>query len=231
MTSFALYDLDGTVLHRATFTPFLLFAARCRAPWRVALAPVWIAAMAGYKAGLFSRGALKQFGLDLFLGPKVRESDLAALGEAFAERVVPAWVAPGAARSIVADRAAGRRLVLVTAAMRFYAEPIARRLGFDRVLATGHRAIADAGRCRLDGENCYGAEKVERVAAMLAQGGLAREACHLVFYSDSVSDAPLFDYADEAVLVDTGSRALRFARHRGWRTESFAAFKPRLGAS
>lgn len=221
MTAFALYDLDRTVLRRATFTPFLLFAARRRAPWRLLFAPVWLGAMLGYKAGLFSRGALKQFGLKLFLGARVRESDLKALGEAFAERVAPRWMAPGAARAIEGDRASGKRLVLVTAAMRFYVEPIARRLGFSDVLATGHHPLHQPGLCRIEGENCYGPEKVGRVAAMLGEAGLPRKACRLVFYSDSVSDAPLFDYADEGVLVDAGRSGKARAAQSGWRVASF----------
>lgn len=221
MTAFALYDLDRTVLRRATFTPFLLFAARHRTPWRLLFTPVWLGAMLGYKAGLFSRGALKQFGLELFLGARVRENDLRALGEAFANRVVPRWVGAGAARAIQCDRAAGKRLVLVTAAMRFYVEPIAQRLGFSEVLATGHHPLSQPGRCTIAGENCYGPEKVGRVAAMLGEAGLPREACRIVFYSDSVSDAPLFDYADEAVLVDAGRSGKARAAQSGWRVASF----------
>lgn len=221
MRTFALYDLDRTVLRHASFTPFLLFAARQRAWPRLLLAPAWLAAMAGYKLGLCSRAGLKGFGLRLFLGSQVNENVLQELGEAFADSVVPAWVAPGAARAMGADRAAGRELVLVTAAMGFYAEPIARRLGFAQVLATGHRALDGPGRCELDGENCYGDEKVGRVRAMLADLGLARGECRLVFYSDSVSDAPLFGFSDEAVLVDPGRKGRSHALREGWRTMSF----------
>ena len=221
MRTFALYDLDRTVLRHASFTPFLLFAARRQAPWRLLLTPVWLLVMAGYKLGLCSRAALKQFGLRLFLGSRMTEDGLAGLGEAFADRVVPAWVAPGAARAIEADRAAGRELMLVTAAMHFYAEPIARRLGFAEVLATPHRAIDVAGACLLEGENCYGEEKVARVSAMLAEMGVAREACRLIFYSDSVSDAPMFGHADEAVLVDAGLSGRRRAEREGWRVAPF----------
>lgn len=221
MRTFALYDLDRTVLRHASFTPFLLFAARRNAPWRVLLTSVWLAAMAGYKLGLCSRGALKQFGLRLFLGSRMTEDGLAALGEAFAAQVVPTWVAPGAARAIEADRRAGRELVLVTAAMQFYAGPIARRLGFARVLATPHRALDAAGPCLLEGANCYGEEKVSRVTAMLAETGVARHQCRLIFYSDSVSDAPLFGHADEAVLVDAGRSGRRRAEREGWRVAPF----------
>ncbi|BBC72984.1 haloacid dehalogenase [Altererythrobacter sp. B11] len=222
MTAFALYDLDKTVLRRASFTPFLIFAARRAAPWRVLLLAVWLLAMAAYKVGLCSRGALKGFGLRLFLGGRVTEARLRALGEAFADHVVPGWIAPGAARAMEQDRAEGRELVLVTAAMHFYAEPIARRLGFADILATRHHALDPHGACRIDGENCYGPEKPLRVAAFLAARGLAREACTLRFYSDSASDAPLFDWVDEAVLVDPGPGAARMAAARGWRVARFA---------
>lgn len=221
MRRYALYDLDRTVLRRASFTPFLLFAARLRVPWRLVLAPVWLCAMAAYKAGVGSRRALKQFGLRLFLGKRVAESELSELGEAFADRVVPAWVGPGAARAIESDRRAGRELVLVTAAMHFYAEPIARRLGFAGVLATGHRTLETAGPCLIDGDNCYGEEKVMRVAAMLAEAGETRTGSHLVFYSDSISDAPLFAYVDEAVLVDAGAAGRRRAAREDWRVAEF----------
>lgn len=221
MPTFALYDLDRTVLRRASFTPFLLFAARRRAPLRLVLAPIWLLAMAGYKAGVGSRAGLKQFGLRLFLGGRLREADLAELGEAFADKVVPAWLAPGATRTIEADRAAGHEIALVTAAMAFYAQPIARRLGIGRVLATPHRPIASTGRCVIGGANCYGAEKVARVEAMLEEAGIARDSCRLMFYSDSASDAPLFDYSDDAVLVDAGSAGRRRAAREGWRVAIF----------
>lgn len=221
MRTFALYDLDRTVLRHASFTPFLLFAARRAAPSRLLLAPVWLAAMAGHKAGLYRRGALKQFGLRLFLGSRMTERDLQDLGEAFAQKVAPAWVAPGAAKTIETDRRAGRDLVLVTAAMQFYAAPIARRLGFAQVLATHHRPLDRPGRCFVAGENCYGDEKVERVRAMLAEAGIAREACRIIFYSDSTSDAPLLAFADEGVLVNGSRSGRRRASREGWRAVSF----------
>ena len=222
MPSFALYDLDKTVLRRATFTPFLLFAARRVAPWRVVLLPVWLAAMAGHKAGLYPRGKLKNFGLRLFLGRRLTEATLARLGRAFAETIVPRWIAPGAALAMERDRAAGRQLVLVTAAMDFYAAPTGERLGFADVLATRHAALTREGACRIDGENCYGAQKPQRVAAFLAWRGLRREECHLRFYSDSASDAPLLDSVDEAVLVDADVRGQARARARGWDVAEFA---------
>ena len=61
----AIYDLDNTLTRRATFTPFLIFAARRIAPWRLALLPVWVAMMIGYRAGLYDRTTLKTGGMKL----------------------------------------------------------------------------------------------------------------------------------------------------------------------
>ena len=223
MRCIAIYDLDRTVLRRATFTPFLSFAARKAAPWRMALMPVWIGAMAAYKLGLIERGRLKAFGLRLFLGSSCTATQLDRLGRNFADRILPQWLAPGAALAIERDRADGCRLVLATAAMDFYAAPLAEHLRFDAVLATRTGPLTDAGRVRLDGRNCYDADKVVRMQQWLDHGQIARKDCSIRFYSDSLSDAPLLEWADEAILVNAGPADSRHARDRGWRVERFQA--------
>lgn len=218
----AIYDLDGTVLRRASFTPFLFFAALRHERWRVALAPIWFAAMALYKLRLFSRRALKQFGLRLFLGPWVTADRLESTSLAFVDRTLPGWVGSEAMRTIAADREQGCTLVLATAAMHFYATPMAERLGFDHVIASRSRLpAAGPSVCLIDGENCYGAEKPVRVEALLAQLGWTRSECLIRFYTDSVSDAPLLDWVDEPVLVNAGPRARRTAALRGWALARF----------
>jgi len=216
----AIYDLDGTLLRRATFTPFLIFAAWRRSPWRVLLSPVWIGAMLGYKAGLCSREALKGFGLRLFLGP-VGQAELDDLARSFADRVVPAWIAPGAHDALRRDRTEGRTIVLATAAMAFYADEIARRIGFDHVVATGHHVDSSAI-CRIAGGNCYGPAKVPRIEGLLRDQGLDRTDCDIRFYTDSTSDAPLLDWCDEGVLVNSGPAGRRMAAKHGWRDVRFS---------
>lgn len=221
MQCMAIYDLDRTVLRHATFTPFLLFAARRHAPARLLLLPFWIAAMLTYKLGLLARGTLKQFGLSLFLGTRVTECHLEMLGEAFADKVVPAWVAPGAERAMARDRKEGYELVLATAAMHFYAVPIGRRLGFAEIIATPHVELEEAGCVRIAGSNCFGGEKVARIGAYLAARGAQREECTLRFYSDSVSDAPLLSWVDCGVLVDANRRGKARAAAESWEVTRF----------
>ena len=64
----AIFDLDRTLTKYATYTPFLIFAAFHRAPWRLLLLPVWLVSMIGYGLRVFSRKRLKEIGFLLLVG-------------------------------------------------------------------------------------------------------------------------------------------------------------------
>lgn len=202
MQRIALYDLDRTVTRAPTFTPFLVHMAASGNPLRLLALPLWVLAMLGYKAKLYGRKPLKQFGLALLVGRVVNGPALAPRIAAFVARQLAGNIQPGARAQIAADRAAGVRLVLVTAAPEIYAGGIAEALGFEAVIATRHQRDASGNLLALiEGENNYGGEKVARVAAWLTAQGLARSAVHLTAYTDHASDAPILDFADAGVLV------------------------------
>lgn len=197
----AIYDLDRTVTVKPTFTRFLAFSARRRAVWRLAFAPLWVAALIGYKLKLYPREPMKAFGIRLFIGARFSDTVRMDLAGAFAAAEVAGNIAPGAVRAMAADRAAGASLILLTAAPDIYAPAIAEKLGFDDCIATRHQRADTDWLATIDGRNNYGAEKVRRVEAWLVAQGLNRADCFITAYSDHASDAPIFDFADRAVLV------------------------------
>lgn len=197
----AIYDLDRTITVKPTFTRFLAFAARRRAVWRLAFAPLWVAALIGYKLKLYPREPMKAFGIHLFIGARFSDTVRADLAEAFAAAEVSGNIAPGALRAMAADRAAGATLILLTAAPDIYAPVIAEKLGFDDCIATRHQRVETDWLAAIDGRNNYGEEKVRRVEAWLTEQGLTRADCSITAFSDHASDAPIFDFADRAVLV------------------------------
>lgn len=213
----AIYDMDRTVTRRATYTPFLIYAARRLAPWRLALAPVVVVLMLAYVAGLIDRGRLKEVNYRLLVGRGVPPERLDAVIEGFADHQLATNILPGARASLAADKADGRKLVLATASYRLYAAAIARRLGFDDVIAT-ETQIDDQGWTieRIDGENCYGAAKLAMIQAWLEREGLDRDAVHIRFYSDHVSDAPVHHWSDEAFAANPHDRLVRLAAVEGW---------------
>ena len=215
MTDLAIYDMDRTITRRATYTPFLIHSAKAAAPWRLALAPAVAGSMAGYAAGLIDRARLKEINHRLLLGYARSDAEMKSLVNSFAEATIATNIQPGAIRAIARDRAEGRRLVMATASYALYVDAIAERLGFDDVIATKSVRGAD-GRvmARIDGDNCYGPAKLAMIKEWLATSQV--EPGHVRFYSDHVSDAPAFDWADEAVAVNPSRGLEKLAKQRGW---------------
>ena len=220
MTDFAIYDMDRTVTRRATYTPFLLHCALRRAQWRLLFLPFVIASMLAYAVKLIDRGRLKEINHQLLLGHERHPAELKPLVESFAEAILAGNVRPGARDAIARDKAEGRRVVMATASYRFYAREIAERLGFDECIGTNSiLGLDERVHAKIDGENCYGPAKLKMIEEWLANSGLERG--HVRFYSDHASDAPVFEWADEAVAVNPHDRLARLAKARGWSVEDW----------
>ena len=216
-SALAIYDMDRTITRRATYTPFLIHAAMKLAPWRLALMPFVILSMLAYVAKLIDRGRLKEINYTLLIGRGVAPERLEPVIESFADSQIAENIMPGARASIAADRAAGRRLVMATASYRIYAAAIAQRLGFKDVIAT-ETGLDTQGRiiARIEGSNCYGDSKLAMIQAWLEREGLSREAVHIRFYSDHISDSVVHRWADEPVATNAHDRLVRLAKAEGW---------------
>jgi HAD superfamily phosphoserine phosphatase-like hydrolase len=106
---------------------------------------------------------------------------------------------------------------MATASYRLYVEAIAKRLGFDDVIATD-LSTDSSGHvlARIDGHNCYDAAKLARVKDWMESHGLDRATCHIRAYSDHVSDAPLLSFADEPFATNPHGPLARLAETNGW---------------
>lgn len=217
MKSIALYDLDRTITVAPTFTPFLVHMAARTSGWRLLGFPIWIAAMLGYKLRLYSRGALKRFGLTLLIGHEVQNPRLQGAIDAFVDKQIARNIRPGALRQIEQDRASGMLLVLVTAAPEIYANAIAERLRLSACIATRHVRTAQGNLlAAIDGGNNYGTEKVRRVESWLHQSGIDRHTVTIRAYTDHASDAPILDFADQGVLVGSFAKPSPRWQHADW---------------
>jgi HAD superfamily phosphoserine phosphatase-like hydrolase len=139
---------------------------------------------------------------------------VAALGDA--------ELCPGALAAIERHRAAGDRLVLLSASVDLYVPAIGRRFDFDETLCT---AVAWRGGV-LDGalasENRRGAEKRRCLEALRARHAGVR----VTAYGNARSDFEHFAAADEAVLVNAGAGLRRLGRKNGFRTEEWRNKSP-----
>ena len=224
MSDLAIYDMDRTVTKRPTYTPFLLHCAVRRAPLRLLFLPLVLLSMLAYAVRLIDRARLKEVNHHLLLGRTIHPKELEPLVESFADRQIETNIRPGALRSIARDKEQGRRLVLATASYRLYADAIAKRLGFDDVIGTGSViGLDDHVHAKIAGENCYGPAKMRMIASWVEQSGLRGEHGEVRFYSDHVSDRPVFEWAGEPIAVNPDRKLRRLARKRGWTIENWGS--------
>jgi HAD superfamily hydrolase (TIGR01490 family) len=113
----------------------------------------------------------------------------------------------------------GHVCALVTATARFIAEPFARVLGIENVLAS--EPALDANGCysgELVGPACFREHKRTHVDRWLQGRGLSWEKLERSwFYSDSSHDLALLQVVTEPVAVDPDPQLAAIAAERGWR--------------
>jgi phosphatidylglycerophosphatase C len=190
----AAFDFDGTLSTRDNFLPYLRIVAGTRdlARAMAAAAP----ALAASRRDPAQRDVAKAI---VLRGTLAGRSDayLRRLGARYARLVVARHLAADTVARLEEHRAQGHEIVLVSASLHVYLDPIAELLGADAVLATALELDAD-GRCtgEIAGPNVRGTEKVRRLDSWLA----GREAV-IHAYGDSAGDDELLARADHAVRV------------------------------
>jgi len=127
---------------------------------------------------------------------------------------------PMRTRALVHEhRKVGHLCGLVTATARFIAEPFARVLGIEHLMAT-EPARDERGHFtgELVGPACFREHKRTHVERWLADRGLAWDNVERSwFYSDSSHDLTMLEAVTEPVAVDPDPQLAAIAKERGWR--------------
>ena len=179
-----IYDFDGTLYDGDSTMDFVCFALK-KHPALLRYLPVQgLAFVRHYVLKQIDKTAMKQQFYRFFNG-----FDAEALLEEFwdkhQQKVFP-WY-PGGQQQ--------EDDIVISASPEFLLRPICKRLGIRHLIASR----VDSRTGAYTGLNCWGPEKVVRLQAELGITHCDR------FYSDSHSDQPLADIADEAFLIKKGS--------------------------
>ncbi|NNC24297.1 HAD-IB family hydrolase [Salinisphaera sp. USBA-960] len=202
--SVAVFDLDATLTRFDTLLPFVVGYLRHVRKRRVLallrLLPCLFCVWRWRDLTWWKHQTLA-----VLLGGEPR-TRIEAWAETFAQRVVANGLRAEGLATLRRHQAAGARVVLASASVDIYVEPIARALGIHEVLAT--RSCWDAhGRLHgLAGANCRDAEKLERVRVL---SGMPADGSGVIAYSDSHADLPLLGWAERGVAVCPSRRLLR----------------------
>lgn len=91
-----------------------------------------------------------------------------------------------------------KKLILISATPSIFLNKIYKELGFDKLIATEFVNHNKYFKSKIIGKNCKGMEKVKRLNEYIKDYEI------ISFYSDSMSDKPLFDLAKNKYFITKG---------------------------
>ena len=215
----AVFDLDNTLLSGWSVLPFARDVAMTKVMAPAARRRRFGAALLVTLAGDPSiRQEARQYELLLELAARSlrgrRERWLADLGERIHDRELSKRIFPRMRELVTAHARRGHTLVLASASTRFQAEPVARELGFERVICSQLAVRFGRFTGELEGPACVGPEKRDRVLGLIRE--LGAQAQDAFFYSDGHEDVPLLESVGRPVVVNPGQALDDRARAEDW---------------
>lgn len=191
----AVFDLDGTLVRKDTFLPFLFsYGRRYRRYLSCALMPFPIVA---YLAKLMSDRSAKQRLVASFL----RNQPQARIDE-HAEWFCEHWVTPRLNEPVVEalrrHQSMNHRVILLSASPSVYVPRIGEFLGISEVVCTRVGIQNDTCLGTLVGPNCKGEAKLETLKTYL---GMPHPPFGSSSYGDSKHDFPVLRWVDNGLLV------------------------------
>ncbi|MBC3953311.1 MULTISPECIES: HAD family hydrolase [Pseudomonas] len=165
-----------------------------------------------YLAGTLNLTDYLNFSLEILGSTEMAQLD--AWHRDFMRDCIEPIILPKALELIAKHRAAGDKLVVITATNRFVTGPIVERLGIETLLATECEMVDGRYTGRTTDVPCFREGKVTRLNRWLEENQLSLEDSY--FYSDSLNDLPLLEKVANPVAVDPDPKLRAEAESRGW---------------
>lgn len=174
------YDFDDTIYHGDSTKDFCLFLLK-RHPGLVRYLPRAGIVFLQFLRGQKDKTAFKESLFRIFSGVKNIDKEIILFWDEHLSRIKPFY-----------QQIQREDDIIISASPDFLLRPCCEKLGINHLLASN----VHPRNGRYLGVNCHGHEKVRRfLAAGFSLQNIEK------FYSDSYSDSPLAQYADESFLV------------------------------
>lgn len=207
----AFFDMDRTLLTVNSGTMWVKFLRRRGelSRWGYLRALGWALQ---YKLSILDMDTLSErLAADLTGQP---EEDMVAKCMFWYRTEIHPTIAPPARAAVEEHRGRGERVLLLTSATPYIAEPLAQTLGLDDVICTRLEVVDGRFTGKVRRPICYGAGKVAHAEAWAGKHGV--DLRETTFYSDSYTDLPMLERVGKPVVVNPDPRLFRAARQRGW---------------
>lgn len=186
----AAFDFDGTISYHDTLLHFLFFSQGI--PMTLLklfrLSPYFFL----YLIGKISRQSIKEQVLKAFFAGELIET-LKEKGKQFAQKKLAAHLRPQAMERLRWHQQQGHVCILISASLDIYLSPWAEQEKFQYLISSQLNTDQEGKVSgRLEGLNCWGAEKVRRLEKLLGP----KSEYELYAYGDSCGDKELLELAD-----------------------------------
>lgn len=208
----ALFDLDHTLLSDDSDHLWGEYLAQCGEVDPVAYRERNDAFYHDYVKGELDVHAYLQFVLEPLVGRDLDE--LAALHANFMQKMILPTITPAAIALVEKHRAAGDKLVVITATNDFITAPIVKQFGIDTLIAC--RAEIKNGHYtgQIVGTPSFREGKIVRLHEWLEDNPY--DLAEATFYSDSHNDLPLLQEVGHPVAVDPDDKLRAHAEANNW---------------
>lgn len=207
----AFFDFDGTLLTRESGVICALPSIR-RGLLRPGIGARLVGTYVLSKVGLRTRTDAQRVGFECYRGRSLEE--LRSIMRDLHDEHMRSFVSAPVRERALAHRAAGDRLVVLTASAFFFAEPLCAELGIDELVGTQVGFAEGLCSGSVDGAILDGAAKLAAGVRCAEAHGVSLERC--TFYTDHIADLPLLEAVGTPVVVGESAELLRLARERGW---------------
>ncbi|MGD2060730.1 MAG: HAD-IB family hydrolase [Acidimicrobiia bacterium] len=219
MTAVAFFDLDKTIIAKSSTLAFSrpMFKAGLLSGSSLAKAGI---AQAYYQAFGADHDQMERIKEELSAMTRGWDRDeIEALVTETVDEVVAPLVYAEALAIMEQHRAAGRKVVVISASPEEIVRPLCRYLGIDEIIATRAK-VDDEGRYTGEIElYAYGPGKAEAMEAMAREEGIDLDASYA--YSDSITDLPMLEAVGHPVVVNPDAELATIAEERGWEVRHF----------
>ena len=185
-----LFDFDGTITRDDSLLEFVAYVVGFKKFFRgiLVLSPI----LAAYKLGLASNNFTRRKLLGYFFaGMSADKFD--KICKKYSTTHIEDILKQSAMDKIATYKAAGDKIVIVTASLEDWLRPWCAAQGLE-LLGTKIRRKGGIITGEIEGQNCYGAQKVARVRAAYDVQAFDR----VIAYGDSRGDREMLEFADEA---------------------------------
>jgi putative phosphoserine phosphatase/1-acylglycerol-3-phosphate O-acyltransferase len=215
----AFFDLDRTLIAGFSAAAFVRELIRLGKIDAVAMARGMAAAARFQLGGVGFSGFVAET-VGLLKG--MPEQELVEMGERLFRDGLATAIYPESRALVQAHQRKGHRVAVVSAALPYQVNPIAREFGIEHVMCTRLALGPDA--C-ITGEivhpSCYGMGKARAVRDFAAAHGI--ELSRSFFYTDSEEDLPLLDIVGRPRPVNPSRTLAAIAAKRGWPVRRFTS--------